>query len=181
MVRQDILERKSTIGTYVHLGTQFYDEGTAGVGKGLDWKSLDDKTKGRVEAWAKFREDTGFVPRLIEKRCVAEVNGMKFGLTVDREGRFRNAEAVIDIKTSESFHEWWAIQLGGYALGCPGPDGLSPLALFHSRRRMIVQLFDNGKYKKHDFNDRRDADIFIAALTITIWKTNHGIPIRRLE
>lgn len=177
MIRAEILQRKSLIGTYVHVGTQYYDEGK------LDWSSLDDHTKGRVEAWANFRAETGFVPRRIEARFIAEVNGMKFGLTVDREGLFRTNEAIIDIKTSATFQHWWAVQGAGYALGVPDFERKidSPLALFARRRRIAIQLFDNGTYKKFDFNDRRDADVFMSALMITNWKKNHGTPIRKIE
>jgi hypothetical protein len=183
MVRTEILERKSLIGTYVHLGAQFYDEGTLGLRKGLDWSSLDEKTRGRVEAWAAFRAETGFVPRLIEERFLAELNGMKYGLTVDREGMFRKQEAVIDLKTSAAFAHHWGLQLAGYAMGVPDFEGkvTSPFALFARRRRIAVQLFEDGRYKMHEFSSRRDADIFSAALAISWWKSEHGTPIRRIE
>jgi hypothetical protein len=177
MVKREILERKSTIGTLVHLATHYYDNGD------LDWSSLDDHTKGRTEAWANFRSDTGFVPRLVEERCIASVNGMVFGLTVDREGLMRGREAVIEIKNAATAEAWWAIQLAGYALGVPDPDGKnsSPRALFARRRRMAVQLFPDGKYKKHDFLDCQDAEIFISTLHIAHWKLKAGITLREIE
>src|SRR5216683_1940928 len=106
------------------------------------------------------------------KRYVATVNGMTYGLTVDREGFFKKDEAIIDLKTSAAVAPWCGIQLAGYALGVPDFEGkiMSPLTLFYRRRRMIVQLCENGKYKKFDFSDTHDANVFISALHITLWK-----------
>jgi hypothetical protein len=177
MVRKEILERKSNIGTLVHLAAEFYDKGD------LDWSSLDDHTRGRVEAWAQFRADTGFVPRLIEERYIATVNGMTYGLTIDREGLIHGREAIIELKTSASPEPWWAIQTSGYALGVPDVEGKSssPRALFARRRRMVVQLFSDGKYKKHDFADYQDSEIFISTLHITHWKLKNGSALRTIE
>lgn len=177
MVRREILERKGTIGRLVHLATQYYDENN------LEWSSLDDATKGRTEAWMKFREDTGFVPNKIEERYIATVNGMTFGLTVDREGQFRRHPAVVELKTSAAYQRWWGVQLSGYAMGVPDHEGniRSPLALFASRRRVAVQLFSNGKYKKFDFDEPTDVDVFLSCLHITHWKLKNGENFRKLN
>src|ERR1700743_2723578 len=74
-VRQEVLERRSLIGRYVHSATHYYDEGV------LDWSSYQDdnphdqEMKARVQAWAKFRKETGFTPRLCEEAFIANVNG----------------------------------------------------------------------------------------------------------
>lgn len=181
MVRREILERKSTIGTLVHLATSYYDKGD------LDWSSFDEEnpadrdTKGRVEAWANFREDSGFVPRIIEERYIAMINGMTFGLTIDREGLMRGQEAIVEIKNAATREEWWAIQTAGYALGVPDGKHSSARACFAKRRRMAVQLFPDGRYKKYDFTDFQDAEVFISTLHIAHWKLNHGSPLRRIE
>jgi hypothetical protein len=175
MVRREILERKSVIGTLVHTATHYFDQGD------LDWSSLDDHTKGRVEAWALFRSDTGFAPRIIEERYVSVINGMTVGLTVDREGLMGKREAVVEIKNTANREEWWAIQTAGYALAVPDVAGSSPRALFARRRRFAVQLFPDGRYKKHDFDDPQDAEVFIWSLGIAHWKLNKGNALRRIE
>ena len=177
MVRADVLERKSKLGTLVHQACHYYDEND------LDWSSISEEVKPRVDAWASFRSDTGFVPRRIEVRYVATVNGMTYGLTADREGFFKKDEAIIDIKTSADVADWVAIQTAGYALGVPDFEGqvLSPLALFYRRRRLAVQLLPNGKYMKRDFEDRNDATVFISGLHITNWKIAHGSALRKME
>lgn len=178
-IRTEVLERKSELGTKVHQATQFYDEND------LDWNSLSDEVKPRVEAWASFRNDTGFQPRQIEKRFIATVQQMQYGMTVDREGFFgrKNEEAVIEIKNSAKIESWHAIQLAGYALGLPDIDGktTSSMALFCRRRRIVVQLLETGKYKKFDFTDRNDAGVFISALHVTHWKLSKGMKLEDLS
>lgn len=177
MVRQEILERKARIGTLAHTATQFYDEGD------LDWDSIKDDIKGYVDAWVGFRSDTGFTPRRIEDQFIATLNGMTFGLKVDREGIFCKSEAIVEIKTSVQYMPWWGIQLAGYALGLPDHEGkvLTPRALFARRRRIAVQLFSNGKYKKHDFNEPGDAEVFASGLHIAHWKISVGQKLRDME
>lgn len=177
MVRQEIMERKSILGSLVHQATHFADE------QDLDFSSLSEDVKPRVDAWLSFRADTGFIPRRIEKRYIATVNSMTFGLTVDREGLFKKDEVIIDLKTSAVIADWCGIQLAGYALGVPDFDGkdVSPMALFYRRRRMIVQLLETGKYRKFDYNDKQDARVFISALHISNWKMAHGSALRKIE
>jgi hypothetical protein len=181
MVRREILERKSRIGVLVHQATHYYDEGQ------LDWNSVHEKIRGYVEGWANFREVTGFVPRRIEQSFCATINGMPVGLTPDREGLFQKREAIVDLKTSSTEQDWWAIQLAGYALGVPDFYGVatslesSPIALFVRRRRIAVQLFETGKYRKFDYSEREDANVFISALHLTHWKLKQGNKLRMIE
>lgn len=175
-IREDILEKKSRFGHSVHLATHYYDEGT------LDFDSVPDDAKWRLEGWIKFREDTGFKPRRIECQHFATYNGMHYGMRIDREGFFNNDEAIIDIKTTVIIQPWVAIQLAGYALGLPEFDGreTSPISRFMKRRRVAVQLLDNGTYKKKDFEDKHDYSVFGSALHITTWKMNHSMSLKGL-
>ena len=179
MVREEILLRKSEIGTKVHRACHFFDDGD------LDIESLDYRIRGYVEAWIKFRNETGFCPYpgRIEARFVVTINGMTVGLTVDRVGLFRKQETVVEIKTAAVAQRWWSVQLAGYALGVPDHDGLkcSPMTLFHRRRRIAVQLFADGDYRKHNYEDTRDASVFISALHVTHWKMANGSKLRRIE
>jgi hypothetical protein len=183
MVRKEVLERKSLIGRRVHEATQYYDQGD------LDWTGFnpdnpyDVEIKGRTEAWANFCKDIGFVPRVIEERYTATIQGMTYGLTVDREGLIRDRECIIDIKNAATIEPWVAIQTAGYALGVPDPLGRGGTnrLLFIRRRRMAVQLFPDGSYKKYEFEDRGDAEVFIAALYLAQWKLSHGTELRPIE
>jgi hypothetical protein len=179
-VRQEVLERRSLIGRYVHSATHYYDEGV------LDWNSYQDdnphdqEMKARVQAWAKFRKETGFTPRLCEEAFIANVNGMVYGLTPDRLGDIHGNECVLDIKTSAVLQPWYGIQIAAYAMGIPCSDLFSPRARFCARRRMVVQLLPNGDYKKRDYTDPVDADVFLAALLVATWKMEHGTKVKEI-
>jgi hypothetical protein len=177
MVRREVLERKSHIGTLVHLATKFYDKGT------LDWSSLDQFTRGRTQAWVQFRNDTGFSPRVIEEQFISSFNGMTFGMTVDREGFYGGKPCVIEIKTTANVEKWFAIQTAGYALGLPDVEGMGRSArmLFTQRRRVVVQLFEDGRYKAHEYKDPQDADVFGSSLHVTQWKLMNGYSFRKIE
>src|SRR5207253_9068250 len=96
---------------------------------------------------------------------------------------FRKQEAIVEIKTSTTVMDFWPAQLAGYALGVPDFNGLlaSPIALFTRRRRMAVQLFADGRYKKFDYESRQDAQVFISALHISTWKMARGSKLRPIE
>lgn len=182
-IRQDILEKKSRLGTAVHQATHFYDEGD------LDWDSVGDDAKPYVEGWTEFRSITGFIPTRIEERCEANLNGMPYGMQFDCLGILGKQETIVEKKISSSPQWWWAVQLAGYAMGAP--DKLPGIAIaessamlkFSRRRRIAVQLLPTGKFKfkKFDFNERQDADVFAATLLITHRKMREGAQFKTLE
>ena len=67
--------------------------------------------------------------------------------------------AVIDIKTSDP-QPWHALQTAAYARAAPR----------HNRKRYGLYLRDNGTYKFIEHTDRRDFDVFAAALTLNAWR-----------
>jgi hypothetical protein len=44
----------------------------------------------------------------------------------------------------------------------------------HALKRYAVQLFDNGKFKLHEFKDKADIGVFLACLQLYRWKEKHG-------
>lgn len=194
MVRADILERKSRLGTETHWATRLYDEND------LDWNSLWEEVKPRVDAWAEFRAITGFTPfpNRIEFRHMACYNGMEYGMACDREGLLRGKLGVAEIKTSANEEDWHAIQLTGYVIGLPyernsitgkaydengplGREGSGGLAGFFAHERYVVRLMPNGKPKYVKYDDHNDWSTFDAALRLTNWRTNHRKPITEIE
>src|SRR5579872_3558709 len=59
MISSEILERKRTIGEYVHRATQYLDEGC------LDLESIDPEIQGYLGAYKKFIRESGFRAQLI--------------------------------------------------------------------------------------------------------------------
>src|SRR5258708_39564338 len=69
-VREDILERRSKLGTIVHRCAHFFDEGD------LDWTTVAEEARGYVDSWANLVTELGLKWQRIEYQCVAEIDGM---------------------------------------------------------------------------------------------------------
>lgn len=132
-------------GTAVHAAVHYYLEGD------LHWPSVDERIKGYVEAAIAFLDDSKFEAVEVEKRVLHQGAPVYAG-TLDVVGRFAGVECVADWK-SGAFSVVTGLQIAAYDLALGGKR----------RRRIGVQIRDNGKYRKTDFDDRRDYQRFQAA------------------
>ena len=125
----------------------------------LNEESLDPVLVPYVEAWRKFKKDSGFI---IEEIEVPKVElQFKFAGTPDRIGALNGRRTVLDIKHIAL--PWTALQLAAYeCLDTP------PL------RRVAIELKDNGKYNLKEYKDRQDRMIFFSALACFNWKKNNN-------
>ncbi len=146
-------------GTLVHRVCEFHDEGD------LDESSVDPALAGYLEAWKKFRADTGFKPEKIEWRNAHPI--YRYAGMVDRTGLFGGLRSIIDIKTG-AFDPWMGVQTAAYeGLFAPyGPVGVN--------RRLGVHLTAEGKYSVRRFEERSDWPIFLSALGLYNWRKSHG-------
>jgi hypothetical protein len=175
-VRDDILERRGRLGTIVHRSCHFFDQND------LDWQTVASEAKGYVESWAILCEDLHVKWRMIEHQCVAEIDGMKFGMQIDREGPIGGEESIVDIKISRQAEPWHGVQLAGYAIGLPHELLQTPMARFSRRRRYIAKLNEQGKKARLiPYESRRDFDVFRSALVISHAKLLWGKRISVLE
>jgi len=175
-VREDILERRSKLGTIVHACTHFFDEGD------LDWMTVAEEAKGYVDSWANLVTELGLKWQRIEFQCVGEIDGMKVGMRPDREGFIFGRLSIVDLKISRQAEPWHAIQTALYALGLPHPMLTTPMARFMARDRYIAKLDEHGKKAKLiPYRARNDADVGRSALAISHWKLSHGKKIEPLE
>lgn len=141
-------------GKYGHRATALYDQGD------LDEASLDPVLVPYLDAWKRFREDTGFLPSAVEVPLVNVRLG--FAGTPDRVGTMRDGECfILDLKLGH-VEPWAALQTGAYRLLIESPY-----------RRAAVQLKGNGKPHITIHNDRQDMQIFQAALSCHNWKKNN--------
>lgn len=124
--RETALER----GRVVHLLTELDDLDE------LDESTVDPQLAGYLEAWRRFRCETGFTPELIEHRQANAQYG--FAGTLDRTGRFRGATVVdiADLKTGTA-PAWTRWQMAAYASFFPTP---------RTYRRYAVELHNDGTY-----------------------------------
>lgn len=94
-------------GTLVHGATQFWDE------TGMEDDTIPGELLGYLEAWKKFREETGFIPSHIEQSLYSRQG---YAGTVDRIGKTHKINALLlDIKSGPP-QPWHRLQLAAYAL-----------------------------------------------------------------
>ena len=171
-IEPDILERKAAIGREAHLACLMNDQGKR--------FTFDPRVQGHLEAWQDFRRMSGFTPTLCEYRDVYLLHGLAFGMQIDRLGHFPNEdhETVIELKTVTQVMPHHGVQLAVQAACVTATKSPisrlnSPLARFHMRKRIVLQLFESGKWKIHHFIDSHDLEAFHHALATTYWKMKH--------
>ena len=143
-------------GKAVHLATALYDRDE------LDEDSVDPIIRPYLDSWIRFREESGFVPDLIEQIVWNE--NFRYAGTLDRAGVMNGKSWVIDIK-SGVVQQWTAIQISGYNE-----------CLTSCHQRGAVELHDNGTYKLIEYNDnRQDKSEWYACLVLRNWKKNNNL------
>jgi len=151
------LQYAQDLGVAVHKATEAYDQDD------LDWSSIEGSVvEPCLAAWIAFRKQTGFIPRLIERRGVAQVAGQRYGFCLDREGDLDGRATVLDIKTGEKSRAW-PIQLSAYELALFLLDG-------QHRRRAAVRLHGDGEFAVIQFMNTQDEHCWRWALGLETWK-----------
>ena len=112
-------------GQFVHQACALWDKGE------LDTCALDPVLVPYLEAWQKFRKDSGVIPHTIEMPLYDYQNG--FAGTIDRAWTDKNHCVVADIK-SGALPPWFPLQLAGYSILIGGFYGMG------------IELRDNGSY-----------------------------------
>jgi aryl carrier-like protein len=143
---------RAEMGTAVHRAAELDDEND------LDEAALDPRLLPYLNQWREARKALRLEFLGLELTLADEVYG--YGGTLDRVAVLGDTgrPAVIDLKTGTP-ERWAALQLAGYARFVP-----------FDVDRLVIQLPHEGKFKVHKYEDPRDADIFLAAVTVTAWK-----------
>lgn len=148
-------EEARDVGTGLHLAAHFLDEGD------LAWKSVDRKILPRLRQYQCFLDEVKPTILAIEEAVTNEA--LRYCGKLDRRVRINGREWIIDLKGPGRF-PWQPIQLAGYA-GCfPGMAVL---------RRGTLHLSDD-RYQLIEHSDRRDWDVYKAAVTLAAWKEKNG-------
>lgn len=159
-------------GQRVHQGTHLLDVGD------LDWDSLKriEEALGEpivpyVQAWARFKRETGFISHIIERPCWNR--RYRVGGVVDRIGEFPDDkyDAVVDLKSMASGNKvpfWTAYQTGGY-------DEMIPRIGGRPRKRYGVGLKPNGDFVIDPFTDVNDGLTFLQMANIFHKGFEHGV------
>lgn len=175
-VRADILERRSKLGQAVHRCIHYWNQSD------LDWTTVDERARGYVESAVLLADTLKLKPLLVEFQCVAELNGLQYGMQIDWNGFFGADDTILDYKITRNAEPHHALQLAGYALGLPHKTITSPIARFLSRRRVTAKLDERGKMPRLYFHEKKgDARVFECALVMSHWKSSVGKKIEPIE
>jgi hypothetical protein len=128
-------------GAAVHLALEYWMDNR------IDWSTIDPRIKGYVEAGVRFVEDAKMEQPIIERAIFDRV--LRLAGTPDLICIAFGDPCVPDFKTG-------AIGLAGVATAAYERAARVRFPVEKPRRRMAVQLFQDGKYKKTDLRDPYD-------------------------
>ncbi len=165
-VIQSIAPQREVDEWYLQRGSAVHHAIALAMTNRLDWESVDERIKGRVDAIMTFVSDEKLEPILIERRMASY--RYRFAGTLDLVARHPSHGPIIaDWKGSITPQS--EVQLGAYGLLIEEMGAIDPLP----RHAVAVQCRDNGKYhcKWLDRNALKLArQTFLAFLTSHNWK-----------
>jgi hypothetical protein len=139
-------------GQATHKAIQYYAEGD------LDYDSLDEATKPRLDAYVKFRQEMQFKPDLIEQPLyhpTYRYAGIPDAVQIGR--------VICDFKNGPHLPQH-ALQLAAYANLLPNPLRYE---------RWTVQLLHTGKYKLEPYPKQEmtaDFNVFLSMMNSYNWR-----------
>jgi len=142
-------------GSAVHEATRMLDEDD------LDDSTVSDTLRPYLDAYKKFKAESGFVPLHIESRVHNAT--YRYAGTLDRIGTFYGpgSPALLDIKCGP-WQPGYAIQLAAYAKACD----------IKTSGRITLHLSAYGTYYLHHVatNLEQDFGTFLSALNVYQWR-----------
>ena len=137
-------------GKALHLATELWDRGV------LDETTVDPRIQGRLDAWKKFRQDTGFEIVEIEKPSYHP--HYLYGVKPDRWGLLNGKMTLVEIKPA-TVEKWHILQRAANRAAVNAHGGTI-------QDDINVYLDDNGTYKlSNQSSGRREASEFFALVT----------------
>ena len=136
----------------------------------MDPTWLNISTGGFYYSWIGFRQASGFIVQKVSHRMLATVNGMRYGMEIDKIGMLGKYPAIIDLKCSEGNQPSWAIQTAGYEMGYRSMPVCGRIF------RGVVRLYEDGRPGKllpHE-NHLDDAQQFLSALYNVTYRVRNG-------
>lgn len=173
-VPEFVLEYARVRGSNVHGWTELIDLGEATVSRdaiqAADGVGLTPEHAewGYVQAWQRFREESGFVPEVVEQLLYHPRH--RYCGTVDRIGRINGRLTTLEIKTVAQLDNWVALQTAAYHEaynhGLPRDE--------QAKGRVAVQLKGDGTYRVEVYRDAADLSVFLAMKHVWDWCDRNG-------
>lgn len=164
-----IAPQRDTDDWYLQRGAAVHSAINLALRNNLDWSSVDERIKGRVDSAMSFLANTGITPSLLEMPLSSRT--YQFAGTLDAYGvDIDRCYVLVDWKGSLSPQV--EPQLGGYSLLL---SGAGHRAL---DRAVAVETHDNGSFKCRWFSSaevRRAQQTFLAMLTTFNWLETNKI------
>lgn len=146
-------------GTAVHAATWLDDQGM------LDEATVDPQIVGFVEAWRRFRKESGFTPIGGETPLHHPLH--RYAGTPDRW----DASLLVDLKTGQGA-PWHILQRAAYR-------ELLKQAGVKIKRDLCVYLKVDGRYTtSKETSSTQDLSVFLSAQILNRWKEQHGSSTR---
>lgn len=156
-------------GKAVHEATALDDRGE------LDDASVDPVVRPYLDAWRRFRVESGFRPivSLIEVPLARAELG--YAGTPDRCGWLGQLPVVLEIKATSQLHRRVGLQLGAQQMLAWTTEEFGAVVP-NAVRRFAVRLCpdENPPYRLQEFKDPEDRHTFLAALRVWLWKQKEG-------
>lgn len=154
-----VLEHARARGTAVHAAAHYLDEGD------LNESSLDADVTPYLDAWQAFKAERHVELLALELRIACPV--YRFAGTIDRIARVQGirGQIILDIKTSTPYGA--AYQTAAYAILAAHLKPLITPATVLDRWAVELHPERRVPYTVHQYRDRRDREVFLAALTLT--------------
>jgi len=144
----------ATRGTAVHKAVEYYEQGD------LDESRLDPAIVPYLAGWKMFKAETGYQSEQLEQMIFHPI--YQFCGTLDQTGAMDGQSCIMDIKTG-IYQAWWALQTAAYN------------SVVKAKRRLSVQLTDQGKYKVTEYKGKTDWQKFLAAMTVAGTRREFGM------
>lgn len=164
-IPEDILVWKSGLGRAVHFAAHLFDIGE------LRKYSLDQQILPYLEAYKKFKSETGFDPIYSEQ--IVYSRRWRFATTIDRVGLFKyrgkDGLSVVELKCTAGMYPTVGPQTAAHKIALEEVTGE------RAKHRYAVQLLPDESYRIHDYEDPQDETTFFSALHLHHWKVKHRI------
>lgn len=155
-IAPDVLAAKADLGRRVHLACQLFDEDD------LDETSIEPEVQPYLNAWHKFRHDTGCGVLHVEQRVFDPM--LMFAGTLDRVLAFNGHKWLIDLKTCFATPMAAGPQTAAYQ------RALGDTSVTH---RAALRLRPDGTYRLDPLTGADDWSVFMACLSLHRFKESH--------